>query len=580
MTLPRAWICLFVAAAWCGAGLQARDQQPPRLVLLDDGVELDAALAARTPPHDIAVRVAGLTLPDADPTKARLLILAEIAGAEAGLSAEATAGLQVVKAGVTTSPFLLASVAYVVEDERGQVRARELRRRELRPTASGTSMFSEIVTLAPGTYTLKLAAMRNSKVGVAQGAVAVRVWSVSDVRFGDLAVGESAGEDVGSSASVDRRVGGERLVASLGCAVAGPLLPDGMAMSVEVARDGTGPAMMSAPAALLTSADAQAPSQRILQAAMDVRALPPGTYVARAVVSVGGKEAARVTAPFTRARATSTPAPPAAVRAPDTPRPSSATAALVPGASFRAEEVLDAAVLRPFLDDLAVHAAGAAKPAIEQARAGRFAEAAQAAASADPNGPAAPFLQGLSLFSQKQLQAASESFRETLRAAPDFFVGAFYIGACYAAGGRDPQAVNAWQTSLVGLEQYPIVFRLLAEALTRMGQPDRALETLDEATGKWPGDADMRLRTARAALDAKRYDRVFALVDGDMKGQPAADLLFAGIQAVYEQATQRADPPGDEAIARARRYRDAYAAAGGRRQALVAEWLAALERKK
>jgi tetratricopeptide (TPR) repeat protein len=237
-------------------------------------------------------------------------------------------------------------------------------------------------------------------------------------------------------------------------------------------------------------------------------------------------------------------------------------------------------VLRPFLDELASRAPDRAKPAIDQAKAGHFTEAAQAAASADPNGAAKPFLQGLSLLSQKQLQAASDAFRETLRAAPDFFVGAFYIGACYAAGGRDPQAVNAWQTSLVGLEQFPVVFRLLAEAMVRMGQPDRALETLDEAIAKWPGDADMRLRTARAALDAKRYDRVFTLVDEAGTGRSSPDLLLAGIQAVYEQASLQAGAPGGEAMGRARRYRDAYAAAGGTRQALVAEWVAVLERKK
>ena len=124
------------------------------------------------------------------------------------------------------------------------------------------------------------------------------------------------------------------------------------------------------------------------------------------------------------------------------------------------------------------------------------------------------------------------------------------------------------------------MFRLIADALTRMGQPDRALETLEEAAAKWPADAGIRMRTARAALDAKRYERVFALVDESMRGQAPADLLLAGVQAVYEQASQRADGPIAEELARARRYRDAYVAAAGTQQALVAEWLAALERKK
>jgi len=288
-----------------------------------------------------------------------------------------------------------------------------------------------------------------------------------------------------------------------------------------------------------------------------------------------------MSAPFTReGAAAATPAPSIPAAAPTAARPRPGSPPPVPGNAFRPEEVLDPVVLRPFLDELALRAPDRAKPAIEQAKAGRFGEAASTAAVADPNGPAKPFLQGLSLFSQKQLQAASESFRETLRAAPDYFVGAFYIGACYAAGGRDPQAVNAWQTSLVGLEHYPIVFRLLADAQTRMGRPDRALETIEEALAKWPGDGDVRLRAARAALDARQFDRVFTVVDEGLKGHAAPDLLLAGIQAAYEQVGQRSEPPAGEQVARARRYRDAYVAAGGSQQALVAEWLGAIERKR
>jgi len=140
--------------------------------------------------------------------------------------------------------------------------------------------------------------------------------------------------------------------------------------------------------------------------------------------------------------------------------------------------------------------------------------------------------------------------------------------------------VNAWQTSLVGLEEYPVVFRLLADALTRSDQPVRALEVLEEAAAKWPADAGIRIRAARAALDAGLYERVFALVDESLRGQASADLLLAGVQAVYEQASRRADGPEADELARARRYRDAYVAADGPQQALVAEWLAALERKK
>jgi len=237
-------------------------------------------------------------------------------------------------------------------------------------------------------------------------------------------------------------------------------------------------------------------------------------------------------------------------------------------------------VLAPFLDELAARSPERSRPAIDRARAGRFAEAAQAITARSAQDPALPFLQGLSLLSQKQLQPASDAFREALRASPDFMVGAFYIGACYAAGGRDPQAVNAWQTSLVALDGYPVVFTLLAEAFIRLGQADRALETLDEAAAKWPDDANVRLRLARAAFEGRRYDRLNEIVDAAL-GRPIVDpeVVFTGMQAIFEQATAGDRPVAEGDLARLKRYREAYIKAGGSRRSLVDEWVAALEKK-
>jgi tetratricopeptide (TPR) repeat protein len=555
MTITQLRVLAVSAALACAAarpaGILGAGQQAPRLVLTDDGAELDAALTAKTPPRDVAVRLAGVSLPDADPARTRLLLLADI---DAGQTAAS-----------------LVSVSYVVENERGQPQGKALRRKELAPTADGALAFSDTVSVPPGTYRIKLAAMRNNRVGAASATVNVRVQSMGTLRLGDLLVGESTGGDLRSSTSFDRRIRGDRLVASF--ALAGAPTPADVTMTAGVAKDAGSPALLSAAA----SAEAGTEPVRLAQAILDLRALPQGEYEARVVVSSGGRELGRVTALFTRERsaASAASAAPAAKA-----RGRSAGAPLTAG-GFQADVVLDPAVLRPFLDELSLRAPDSAKGAIEQAKAGRFADAAKsAAASKDPNDPTRPFLQGVWLLSERQLQAASESFRDTLRVAPDYFAGAFYIGACYAAGGRDPQAVNAWQTSLVGLEQYPIVYRLLGEALTRMGQPEKALDALDEALAKWPDDSGIRVRVARAALDAKRYERVVELVDGALERKPAPDLLFVGMQALFEQSAARPEAASAETVSRIKRYRDAYAAAGGTQQALVGEWVSAVEKKK
>ena len=53
----------------------------------------------------------------------------------------------------------------------------------------------------------------------------------------------------------------------------------------------------------------------------------------------------------------------------------------------------------------------------------------------------ASFLKGLALLGRNELEAAAQEFREALRIADDFLPAAFYLGACYAAGGRDSEAV-------------------------------------------------------------------------------------------------------------------------------------------
>jgi tetratricopeptide (TPR) repeat protein len=550
MMLP----CVMIACSMTMAvpSPPASPQQTPRIVLVDDTSELEAALASRAPRKDLPVRLTAVSLPGDTAAAVRVLVVAEIDDRPDASG--------------------LASVAYSISDERGQQRAHALRRVELRRLPSGALAFLELVSVAPGTYRLKVASLRNSRVGTAEAAVTARVQAAASIRFGDPLIGDTPGDDIVANILPGRRVRGDRLVVSLPIGVEQVIPPD-VAIAVDVVKQQSDAAVISAAAPVLAG-DGRT---RVAQAVVDARMLPSGDYQARVIVSVGGKEAARVFAPFSLERAAA-----AGAGAPGLRRGVPAGAG-APASGFRPDDVLDPAVLGPFLDELASRAPDGSRAAIAQAKAGRFAEAAATAAAAgrgNPNDPVHPFLLGLSLFSQKQLQDASEAFRDTLRAAPDFFVGAFYIGACYAAGGRDPQAINAWQTSLVGLEPYPVVFRLLGEAMLRAGQPDRAMETLDEAATKWPDDRDIRLRLVKAALDARRYDRVLELTDASLSRTPAdPDLLFAGMQAIFERVTQGTAAQADDSLARMKRYRDAYVAAGGPRQSLVAEWVAALEKK-
>ena len=538
---------LMAPPAPAGQAAPPAPQQAPVIVLENDDGVLDKALESRTPAGGLAVRVAAVNLPGQGADAGRILVAAEIDARR-----EATA---------------LTSVAYALYDSKGRPAARALRRAELRRRPSGALAFLDVAAVKPGAYRLKVAALSDGRVGTAETPVTVRVQAAGPVGLGDLVVGSVPGGDIESSLVAAGPVRGDRVVISLPVA-ASPALPADVAIRMEVAKDAAGASMVAAPATVLPG-DGQT---RVAQAVFDARVLASGDYAGRAVVSIGGREVGRVVGTFSLDRSAV-----AAGAAPGGAAPVARTSAV---AAFKPGDVLDPAVLAPFLDDLAARGPAVAGPAIAQAKAGRLAEAARTAASAKPDDPARPFLRGLSLYSQGQWQAASDAFRETVRAAPDFLVGAFYIGACYAAGGRDQQAINAWQTSLVGLDQYPVVYRLLGEAMSRLGQADRAVDVLGEAAGKWPDDRGLRLRLARAGVEARRFDLAADLADAEIaRGDPDPALLLAGMQAIFERAMGSEGPAPEDALARMKRYREAYAAAGGSELALADGWLAALEKK-
>jgi tetratricopeptide (TPR) repeat protein len=193
----------------------------------------------------------------------------------------------------------------------------------------------------------------------------------------------------------------------------------------------------------------------------------------------------------------------------------------------------------------------------------------------NPADPTAPFLRGLSLFAKGQIQPASNAFREAVAAAPQLLVGAFYIGACYAAGGVDAKAINAWQMSLITLEKYPAVYRLLADALIRTGQSERARALVEDAAQRWPDDEALRARVMRANLEAGRYEQALQYADQIIERRPSdIATLFLAMRSIFQAVLEGKDVRADALLPRLQRYQELYAAAGGPQQPLVAEWVA------
>ena len=148
---------------------------------------------------------------------------------------------------------------------------------------------------------------------------------------------------------------------------------------------------------------------------------------------------------------------------------------------------------------------------------------------------ATAFIGGLALYAKGDLDAAANKFRETLRIDSEFFPAAFYLGACYAAGGKDREAAGAWQTSLVTQSDAPFIYTLLGDAFIRLRDTRAALDILGEASQLWPDDDQVRLRLGTAqAMAGKQADGVRTLDPYLSRHPDDHERLLIALRAIYE----------------------------------------------
>ena len=93
----------------------------------------------------------------------------------------------------------------------------------------------------------------------------------------------------------------------------------------------------------------------------------------------------------------------------------------------------------------------------------------------------AAFLRGLDLFSKGQWSQAATQLQIAAGDRREFFPAAFYLGATFAALGRDRDAAGVWQLAL-GTETRPaVVYAMVADARLRDGQAQAAIDILKPA---------------------------------------------------------------------------------------------------
>jgi VWFA-related protein len=501
---------------------------------------------------DLPLRVATFNLADDDPQKVQVLVVAEI-GRDAPLEGSATVGL-------------------MVTDEKGRSPLTTARRTTLPRGPSGALQFTGKFPLPAGAYTMKFAAVYDGKAGSVEHRLVARLTppeaaaskpAGSVPQIGDLMVMPPVAVRGVAALPIDGRVRGERIVGLTHVGV-DPKSKDGRTYVFDVVKQDQGPALASAPGSIDPKAKGRS---RAVQATVDAGLLPPGDYALRLTVSAGGAAVTTLLAPFVLERLSPAEraAEPAGLRG----------APPADAAKFKPQDVLEASVLGPFLDEVARLAPETSRPALEEAKSGQFAAALKKVKPGKAADPTEPFIRGLLFLSLNQLQPASGAFREAIAAAPELLVGAFYIGACYAAGGMDEGAVNAWQTSLIGLAQHQAVYRLLADGLIRMGQSGRARAIVEEAVRKWPDDELLRAQAMRVNLEAGQYEQALDAADRILARQPSdTATLFLAMRSIFQAVLDGKSVRTDVLMPKLERYQDLYVAAGGPQQALTAEWVA------
>jgi hypothetical protein len=509
-----------------GASLRARRefQIAPDTDPTSENVGNRLARTLRSPfaATDLQLRLATYAYQDSQSAKVRVMLAAEIDKP-------------------TKDPEQIA-LGFVLTDADGRVVARGTQSPTLTPVDGlrGPLLeYSSTLIVDPGTYTLKMAAVdAQGRLGSLEHPL--QAWQMSGVPFavGDLLLADTPttpGEPI--HPPVEARLATGQLAAYMELYADQPETLEATQVKIEVAATDTGLALASAQGRLTSAAD---PKSRIVTSVVPVGTLPPGQYVARAIVTRGETKVGELTRPFQITPASVVArvgAPGGSALAP------TATALLAsmlaPPAAFQRNDLLTPDVLDLFMDRL-----DTGRPALKSTtalvRAGKMkGTGLQALETGDQL--AATFLRGLELYSNGEL---------------------------------DQAAALRWSSAVTGSDSLPLEYTALGDALFRIGEVGKAIAPLQEALSKWPEDDQVRRRLGLAyAVTLQHQEALVTLEPYLLRHASDHEAILVALHAIYASAVQgKPLLEGAQSRDRITAYAEAYAAAKGPHAALVATW--------
>ena len=450
-------------------------------------------------------------------------------------------------------------------------------------TADGVMPFSTELSIPEGTYIARVAVIDSTgRVGSVDHRfearpVALGVFSVT----GPVLVRVPSSTDQPPQIALETLRQDDRLAIEVDLDGDSSRLADaGVEFSIASSKDA--PPLVHASA---TVSPGPRTGSMVAQAVADMRLLPPGTYVARAQISAGNTVLGELRREFTvLGAATPAAAVDALAASPRTAGKSLAATVAGTAPPFGVEQVLAPRVRNQFLDRIAARpdvSSPEVRQLIESARADSLSQIVVPDSAAGKTAAGA-FVSGLALLEQKKLDPAANAFRAALRASPDFYPAMVYLGACYAGGGKDKEAIAAWRTAMIRESDASALHELLADALLREGRDDLALETINGARARWPDDQALQRKYVTAALRAGDYTNGLTALDQLIEKKADDDsTLTLGLLVLYEAFTNGAPIQSVETDrVRMTRLAETYHARGGPSQALVDMWVAAALKKQ
>jgi VWFA-related protein len=490
-----------------------------------------AAVAALNSPliaTALPVRVASFALQGPERDKVQLLIHADV--------------------GTDYAASKVVSVGYVITDRTGKMVDQKAADMRLLPVMNGVPsplQYTTGASLAPGDYTLKLAAAEGDRAGSVEHVIHAALPAASGLTLSELMVGGPL--EVGEL--LTPTIGYQISFGSVhGYVEAYGAQTDGMTMEYEIATAPDAPALLNVDVPVHPVTE----SRVIFSKVMPTHALPPGKYVLRAILSAGGASIKTLTRGFEIA-------PPKV---------------LLTSAEGLGDVSVDAELFLP-IDEATMTPAFQRDLAVDEATLAPFRE--RVTPSVKP-----AFDQGVVWLAAGDFTKAEASFKKAIDPDVDSTASLTWLAASFAAAGKDHEAASAWQTALVDGTDFPQIYQWLSEALLRTHDMGAARAILEEATGKWPSDARFTkplamvygtfgrgreaVRTLERYLDERSDDR---------------DAYFFAVQWIYTVHSGGAAVHGRaEDRKRAHEYADAYANARGPQAALVKQWVDYLDTEK